>query len=358
MNIKQNFKDSLDWRNLRLILLFNTGIALLLSFIFINISSMKFLDTIKITAIYSFSIGFSIYFFMSILSFQFKNRILKFLFPVLQIIFSTLIGVFIAILIFMLIYKIPSFRINFSGLISTIFLGLIFGLAGTFIFTIYHLSEERKIKQLELKQEQTKAELRALVSQINPHFLFNTLNSISALIHISPEKADAMVQKLANLFRYSLQSGKNRFVSLRNELEIVRQYLEIEKIRFAERLRFKIEFEPECETASIPPLLLQTLVENSIKHGVSPMIEGGEIFIKAKLKNNNIEILIEDNGKGFPDNPKTIGFGLKAVQNILELQFKKQHQFNINNENGVKIYIKIPYIKFTGKENEISNNNN
>jgi LytS/YehU family sensor histidine kinase len=258
----------------------------------------------------------------------------------------------------MLIYKIPSFRINFSDLIGKILLGLIFGLAGAFIFTIYHLSEERKIKQLELKQEQTKAELRALVSQINPHFLFNTLNSISALIHISPEKADAMVQKLANLFRYSLQSGKNRFVSLRNELEIVRQYLEIEKIRFAERLRFKIEFEPECETASIPPLLLQTLVENSIKHGVSPMLEGGEIFIKAKLKNNNIEIFIEDNGKGFPDNPKTIGFGLNAVQNILELQFKKQHQFNINNENGVKIHIKIPYIKFTGKENDISNNNN
>jgi len=156
MNIKQNFKDSLKWRNLRLILLFNTGITVLLTFIFINTLSMKLPKTLIITAIYSFSIGFSIYFFMSFFSFQFKNKFLEILFLLFQIVFSTLIGIIIANLIFMQMYKIHSFRVNYSDLIGTLFLGLLFGLAGAFIFTIYHSSEERKIEQLKLKQEQQK----------------------------------------------------------------------------------------------------------------------------------------------------------------------------------------------------------
>jgi len=199
---------------------------------------------------------------------------------------------------------------------------------------------------LQEEEKKTKAELRALVAQINPHFLFNTLNSISSLIHLDPDQADEMIQKLSDVFRYSLQSGKKKLVTIREEMQVVRNYLEIEKLRFSERLNYSFQIDEKCLNFAIPPLILQTLVENSVKHGISPKIEGGEVMISIQNQSGMIEIKIEDNGVGMLSEQE--GFGLDAVKNILKLQFANS-RFALKNENGVKIKILIPKWEITNE---------
>lgn len=340
MNIKQNLKGSLSWDNIRLNLLICAGITILLTFFSWQHNQGYFLKVLFITFIYAYLIGFSIYFTMTIFFIQSKKRLIKYLIRFFQICIGTVLGMVIANLIFTIIYGSSYWDINFSSLGFLLLSGVFFTTVALSIFYYFRLSEDRKYKHLQEQQKKTKAELRALVAQINPHFLFNTLNSISSLIHINQDKADEMIQKLSDVFRYSLQSGKKRFVSLNDEINVVEKYLEIEKVRFENRLDYVIQMDESCKNCIIPPLILQTLVENSVKHGISPKIEGGKINISVKDKDDDIEIKIEDNGVGI-QNEVEEGFGLDAVRNILKLQFAKQ-DFELRNENGVKIRIIIP----------------
>ncbi len=343
MNIKQNFKDSMNWKNLRLNLLICAGITVLLTFINWQQSHGYFWKILFITFTYSYSIGFSIYLLMTIFYFEFKNKLLRQFYSFIQICVGSVLGAVIANLIFMVIYGPRALNINFTYLGFLIFSGIFFSVVAMSLFYYFHLSEDRKYKHLQEQQNKTKAELRALVSQINPHFLFNTLNSISSLVHLDADKADEMIQRLSDVFRYSLQSGKKRFVTIEDEINVVTKYLEIEKVRFSDRLNYSIEVDERCTGYAIPPLILQTLVENSVKHGISPRIEGGEVKISVNSKDDNIEIKIEDNGVGIqPDLQE--GFGLDAVKNILRLQYE-DHEFELKNENGVKIRILIPQME-------------
>ncbi|MFC1898085.1 sensor histidine kinase [Candidatus Cloacimonadota bacterium] len=347
MNIKQNLKGALNWKNIRLNLLICTGIMILLTFIYMQQNPGYFWKVLFATFIYSFSIGFSIYFTLTIFDSQLKNRIISYLIQFFQICFATIFGAYFANLIFSLLYGVRSFKINYASLGSLLFSGLFFAAVAISIFYYFHLSEKRKYKHLQEQQKKTNAELRALVAQINPHFLFNTLNSISSLIHLDPTKADEMIQKLSDVFRYSLQRGKKRFVNISEELNVVKKYLEIEKVRFSDRLNYSIEVDETCTGFAIPPLILQTLVENSVKHGISPKIEGGDVKISIQNIKSNIEIKIEDNGVGMSPDVQE-GFGLDAVRNILRLQFTK-HDFELKNENGVKIRILIPKLEINNE---------
>ncbi|MBN1327243.1 MAG: histidine kinase, partial [Candidatus Cloacimonetes bacterium] len=229
-----------------------------------------------------------------------------------------------------------------SNLIPVTFFGLFFGLIGSFIFTIYHLAEERRTKTIKLQQEQCRLELKNLIAQINPHFLFNTLNSIASLIHQDADKAEQMVHKLSNMFRYCLQSSDNQTVQLKKEIEIITQYLEIEKIRFADRLRYQMQIEPECLPLQIPPLILQTLVENGVKHGISPLLEGGRITVKAYIKNDKLCLSVSDTGMGFQVDQINSGFGLTAVKNILNLLYGNEHEFQILANKDTEVRIVLP----------------
>jgi hypothetical protein len=181
--------------------------------------------------------------------------------------------------------------------------------------------KEKELAEERLRQAATEARLSSLESRIHPHFLFNTLNSISALIRESPVEAERMVERLASLLRFSLDSSGARLVPLSQELGIVRSYLEIEKVRFGDRLTYEVDADPALHSVYLPPLSVQTLVENSVKFAVSPRREGAAITVRARLRNGKPAIDVIDNGPGFSLADLKPGHGLDLLQSRLAAQF-------------------------------------
>jgi len=198
-------------------------------------------------------------------------------------------------------------------------------------------------------------ELKTLKSQLNPHFMFNALNSIRALIDEEPSSAQTAVTKLSNILRYSLKMERTETVSLDEEMQAVEDYLALEAIRFEERLKYKIEIDPKSAKLEIPPLMIQTLVENGIKHGISKRTEGGNISILAKVVNSNLHIKITNSGSLDEKALQTSrGFGINNTKHRLHLIYDEQAFFSIKNEsiNEVTAEIIIPI----GGKNESFNN--
>jgi LytS/YehU family sensor histidine kinase len=203
-------------------------------------------------------------------------------------------------------------------------------------FTYHFFSKSRKqeLNNLSLEANRNEIELKNLRTQLNPHFLFNSLNSIRALIEIEPIKAKNSVTALSNLLRKSLMFGKTNLVTIEDEIEMVSNYLDLEKIRFEERLTVKWNLSTEINNFHIPPFSIQMLVENAIKHGISTLIEGGEILITTLKTNNTISIVVENSGT-----LKTeidLGIGIENTRRRLDLQFKDAAEFIIyQKENKV-----------------------
>ena len=224
-----------------------------------------------------------------------------------------------------------------------------------YIFLIREQKRIRKISEQEyqlliLKELKTKAELEALQAKINPHFLYNALNSIASLVHIDPDKAEKMVLLLAKFFRYST-SVKNEYLNtLKGEIEMVQTYLEVEKVRFDERLEYQITFSEEGLKEYLSPrFLLQPLVENAIKHGISKKEGNGFIEIKIYLKDDDhLEIIIHDNGQAFPENIHT-GYGLQSTQDKIRLFYGDKAKLEIKNGTYKHIKISLPADKETQK---------
>jgi len=172
---------------------------------------------------------------------------------------------------------------------------LITGIFYTMDYYRQYRDKELKASQLETLTHQ--AELKALKSQVNPHFLFNTLNTIFALIDHNSRKAKDTVTKLSSLLRYSLAGIHQEFVTLEKEIDSIKIYLAIEKARFRSRLKVRYTIEPKALIMKVPPMLLQPLVENAVKHGISTSREGGTISISALIKNNVLTIRVEDNSQ-------------------------------------------------------------
>jgi LytS/YehU family sensor histidine kinase len=207
--------------------------------------------------------------------------------------------------------------------------------------TVARLAEKEILEQ-KLLRLKTEAEMEALRARVHPHFLFNTLNSIASLIPVDPAKAEGMVQRLSNLFHYILSAGDRGLVPLSEELDIVGEYLEIEKVRLGDRLDYEIDRGDGLDGATVPALLLQPLVENSVKHGIVPHKEGGRIDIQCRTDDDRCSITIVDTGKGFDPESAGTGFGLGGVRQRLELNYPGSHQFEISPDGGVTIHITIP----------------
>ena len=158
--------------------------------------------------------------------------------------------------------------------------------------------EEVRLVEAQLQEQAAKAELSALQARINPHFFFNTLNTISALLSEDPAKADEVVQTLADLFRYTFKATHAVTVPLSEELEFVDGYLAVEKARFGDRLRVEWTIDPAARLARIPGLLLQPLVENAVAHGIAPVPGGGTVRIGARVTDGRLEVEVEDDGVG------------------------------------------------------------
>lgn len=186
------------------------------------------------------------------------------------------------------------------------------------------------------------AQLRALRAQINPHFLFNSLNSIAALIRLRPEEAESIIESLADLFRYSLRASEHPTASLGEELESVNLYLAIEHARFGDRLRVEVDVPDAVLRTPVPSLLLQPLVENAVKHGAGAIAGECTITLAARERGDRIQLSVTDTGPGFGDaDPRTImrrGAGLANVRDRLALQFDAAGSLTIL-QNGVMITI-------------------
>ncbi len=219
----------------------------------------------------------------------------------------------------------------------------------TFYILIYYLIvyyedlQEKLKRETELQKLVKEAELDALKSQINPHFLFNSLNSISSLTITAPDKAQEMVIKLSDFLRYSLSGDRKSMTKLKNELDNILRYLDIEKVRFGKRLRFHSNIEKKCLDTMVPSLILQPLIENAIKHGVYNSSE--EVKIIFRCSKEGVFTLIEVSNDYDPKavRNKGEGIGLKNIRNRLKLIYQRQDLLKIVPEDNIfTAILKIP----------------
>jgi sensor histidine kinase YesM len=196
-----------------------------------------------------------------------------------------------------------------------------------------------ELRTRELEQERAQklfaeARLSSLESRIHPHFFFNTLNSIAALIPEDPKRAEEIVSRLAALLRFSLDSSRNSLVPLAQEIMIVRDYLEIERVRFGDRLRYSIDVPPQLESAQVPPLAVQTLVENSVKHAIAGRREGGEVRIAARASGDGLALSVSDTGPGFRLEQAQPGHGIDNLIGRLAVLFGDAAAISTAHEDG------------------------
>ncbi len=182
---------------------------------------------------------------------------------------------------------------------------------------------ERERQALELHSRVAQAKLDALTLQLQPHFLFNTLNAIATLVHSDPDRADAMIGHLSLLLRRVLDEGGGGLVPLRSELELLRAYMAIEQTRFGERLRFEEDIAPACLDARIPVMILQPIAENAVRHGLEPLGKPGNLAVRAAREGDRLRVLIEDDGVGQAAHasPKGWGVGLTNATARLDAHF-------------------------------------
>ena len=200
---------------------------------------------------------------------------------------------------------------------------------------------DQEFQLVNLEKLKTKAELDALQARINPHFLYNSLNSIAGLVHHDPDKAEQMTLLLSKLFRYTIGTKDHHFNTIESELEIVKTYLAIEQVRFEDRLKYTVSVQNGLENKEIPRFLLQPIVENAIKHGISKVTEQGEIHVNITQEGDFLRLAVHDNGPAFSDTFFT-GYGLQSIQDKLKLLYAGKAQFDIQNTDYKQVIIQLP----------------
>jgi two-component system, LytTR family, sensor kinase len=208
-------------------------------------------------------------------------------------------------------------------------------------------SEARALSASRLETRLVEAQLQSLQRQLHPHFLFNTLNTISGLIHSDADAADVMIDRLGDLLRMTLHKSGIQEVTLKEELEVLQKYVEIEQTRFGSRLQVAMQIEPETLDAQVPNLLLQPLVENAIRHGIAPNGRPGWIAVRASREGNQLVVEIRDSGDGLP--PERLmalnrGVGLDNTRARLEHLYHAAYEFTFaNRERGFSVTVRIPF---------------
>jgi signal transduction histidine kinase len=211
---------------------------------------------------------------------------------------------------------------------------------------------------LEAREHQARelaasAQLDALRARINPHFLFNSLNSIAQLISVDPDRAEACVERLAEVFRYLLHSDGRQFVTLNDELEIADAYLDIERARFGDRLKVDVLADEAARCRVVPTLILQPLVENAVKHGVAAKVGGGSVRIEAGIENGDLRVVVRDTGLGMRDGPAAAlsgGVGLRNVHDRLVQLYGERYAPQIDSApgEGTSITVRVPQFRDVG----------
>jgi len=204
---------------------------------------------------------------------------------------------------------------------------------------------ERELRASQLEGQLAKAHLQALKSQLQPHFLFNTMHSISALMHTDVAAADRMMTLLCDLLRMSLEKTGIQVTTLNCELEFLDGYLAIEKVRFGDRLRVVRDVSPDALGAHVPHLILQPLVENAVRHGVAKRSSGGEVCIAISHDDRCLHLRVKDDGPGLNEDPPKRGLGLEATRERLQTLYGDNQSIEVTNtpKGGVEVCVRIPF---------------
>lgn len=212
-----------------------------------------------------------------------------------------------------------------------------------FAYHFFEKSRKQEVKTLQLESSQKESELINLKNQLKPHFMFNAMNSIRALVDDDPELAKKSITQLSNLLRNTLQFGKKELITLKEELQIVNDYLALEKIRFEERLIYSQDVDDSLMQNTIPPLIIQTIVENAIKHGVGKKTEGGAVSLAISRDENTIQISVKNVGEYNPSSGTNSGIGLDNARKRLQILYGSKATFQIGNRDDmVETKIKVP----------------
>jgi len=201
---------------------------------------------------------------------------------------------------------------------------------------------EAKLHEKEVAEERAQklaveARLRSLESRIHPHFLFNTLNSISSLIAVNPARAEQIVGRLATLLRVSLDTSSRPLIPLREELAMVESYIDIERVRFGDKLRGSVDVPADLQEAKVPPMSVQSLVENAVKHGITRQSSGGEWRVRVSAENGSLRIEVRDTGPGFDLAAIPAGHGLDSLVERLDALFGAKAHLNVSRRDGYSV---------------------
>jgi two-component system LytT family sensor kinase len=232
-------------------------------------------------------------------------------------------------------------NLDWTLMVYSTIVGLSYALA------YYRESQARALKEAQLETRLVEARLRTLEAELHPHFLFNTLHAISSLIHTNPDSADRMISRLSDLLRLTFDRSGAAGVSLQEELEFLQKYVEIEQTRFQDRLSVRFEIDPDTLDAEVPRMILQPLVENAIKHGVSPKPGNGLVQISSKRHGEQLWIEVSDNGVGLTAGARAqlhSGVGLSNTRDRLECLYGPAHRIEFSERGkGLAVRLEIPY---------------
>ncbi len=207
--------------------------------------------------------------------------------------------------------------------------------------TTFRHSREVQRNEMQMKLALSNAELNALEAQVNPHFLFNCLNSIRGMISEDPAQAQDMVTRLANILRYNLQKDRLHTVPLASEIEAVSDYLALESIRFEDRLRVHLDIDDAVRQTAVPPMMLQTVVENAIKHGVEEVASGGDLFIRAAIEGNALRIEVENTGTLSDPRPGSTQIGLTNARERLRILYGQRASLHLGARGEARVAVTI-----------------
>ena len=247
----------------------------------------------------------------------------------------------------------PSILFEKTPLFQLLTIGVIFGSIITYFFSSREqiaqsqtLIQEEQIKRLTSEKKLAEANLNLLQAQIEPHFLFNTLSNVLSLLDTDPKKGKSMLVDFIQYLRASLSKIRKEKATLGQEMEMIQAYLNIFKVRMGDRLHYKIDLPKNLKAISFPPMLIQPLVENAIKHGLEPKVDGGDILISGEEKNGMLRIEVVDTGGGFKEG-KNFGMGLSNIRERLQSIYGNSGRLILeeNQPNGLKATIEVPHGK-------------
>ncbi len=234
----------------------------------------------------------------------------------------------------------PANDFNTLSIIASLFVSFGVFLFWSLLYLSFHYFE-RYNKTLKYEAALKEVELNNLKSQLNPHFIFNALNSIRALVDEDPMKSKNAITQLSNILRNSLATERKKLVPFEEEFKTVKDYLDLESIRYEERLDASWDIDPDSYNYFIPPLMIQTLVENGIKHGVSTLKDGGVINIDTEVVDDELHIRIRNTGHFVNGRKSSFGYGLLNTRKRLELIYGEKAKFSIGNEHGNMVLTEI-----------------